>query len=183
MESALLWYGIYSKTLKAQGFLINPYHRCIANSNIQENLCTIVWYVDDNKVSHVDEEVNTKVFETTSENFGNLTVSRGKKHKFLGMDIEFLSYGKLSFFMKDYIDESIDLFGEELSTKVSSPAKKVRQNIDERSTRPEKKDADIFHSIVAKLLLLSKRGRPDIEPAISILCTRVTKSTKEDKAK
>ena len=32
MESALLWYDLYSKTLKAQGFLINPYDRCIANS-------------------------------------------------------------------------------------------------------------------------------------------------------
>ena len=39
------------------------------------------------------------------ENFGNLTVSRGKKHKFLGMDMEFLADGKLSLFMKDYIEE------------------------------------------------------------------------------
>ena len=64
-----------------------------------------MWYVDYNKVSHVDEEVNKKVIETIAEHFGNLTVSRGKKHKFLGMDIEFLSDGKLSLFMKDYIEE------------------------------------------------------------------------------
>ena len=87
MESVLLWYFIYSKTLKSQESLINPYDKCIANSTIKDKQCTIVWYVDDNKVSHVDEEVNTKVFETISEHFGNLTVSRGKKHKFLGMEI------------------------------------------------------------------------------------------------
>ena len=46
-----------------------------------------MWHVDNNKVSHVDEEVNTKVIETISEHFGNLTVSRGKNHKFLGIDI------------------------------------------------------------------------------------------------
>ena len=35
MDSALLWYDIYSKTLKPQGFLINPYDRCIENTNIK----------------------------------------------------------------------------------------------------------------------------------------------------
>ena len=57
------------------------------------------------------------------------------------------------------------------------------QNVDESSTRLEKKDADIFHSMVAKLIWVAKRGRPDIDPAIFFLCTRVTKSTKEDKSK
>ena len=54
--------------------------------------------------------------------------------------------------MKDYIQVSIDLFGEEISTNISSPAKKGLQNIYESSTRLEKKDADILHSLVAKLL-------------------------------
>ena len=52
------------------------------------------------------------MIETISEHFGNLTVSRGKKHRFLGMDIEFLADGKLPLFMKNYIEESIDFFGE-----------------------------------------------------------------------
>ena len=59
------------------------------------------------------------MIETIAEHFGNLTVSRGKKHKLLGMDIEFLADGKLSLFMKDYIEESINFLGEELSAKVS----------------------------------------------------------------
>ena len=45
-----------------------------------------------------------------AEMFGNLTVSREKKHKFLGMDIEFLADVKVYLFMKDYIEESIQLF-------------------------------------------------------------------------
>ena len=57
------------------------------------------------------------------------------------------------------------------------------KNVDESSTRPEKKDIDIFNSIDAKLLWVSKRGRPKIETAILFLCTKSTKSTKEDKAK
>ena len=45
----------YSKNLKPQGLLINTYYRCIVNITIQDRQCTIAWYVDDNKVSHVDE--------------------------------------------------------------------------------------------------------------------------------
>ena len=61
MESTLLWYDLYAKTLKLQGFLINPYDRCISNSNIKYKQFTISCYVYNKKVSHVDEEVNTKV--------------------------------------------------------------------------------------------------------------------------
>ena len=93
MESALLWYYLYLNTLTSQGFLINIFYRCISDSTIKYKQCTISWYVDDNKVSHVDEEVNKKLIETIYENLGNLTVSRGNKHKFLGMDIEFLAGG------------------------------------------------------------------------------------------
>ena len=41
MESALLWYDLYSNTLKSQGLLINPYDRCISNSTIQDKQYTI----------------------------------------------------------------------------------------------------------------------------------------------
>ena len=64
-----------------------------------------------------------------------------------------------------------------------SPSNKGMQNIHESSTRLEKKDAKILHSIVVKLLWVAKIIRPEIEPAISLLCTRVTNITKEDKSK
>ena len=63
MEAALLCYDLHSKTLKSHGFQINPYDRCIADITIKVKQCTIAWYVDDNKVSHIDEEINTKIVE------------------------------------------------------------------------------------------------------------------------
>ena len=45
------------------------------------------------------------MIETIYEHFGNLKVWRVKKHKFLGIDIELLSDGKLYLFMKDYTEE------------------------------------------------------------------------------
>ena len=84
-----------------------------------------MWYVDNNKVSHLDEYVKTNVIEGISEHYGNLTVSRRKKQRFLGMDIEFLADGKLSLFVKDYIEESIDLFKEKISTRYHHQQRRV----------------------------------------------------------
>ena len=50
-------YDIFSNNLKSQGLLISPYDRCIANITIKYKQYTIAWYVDYNKVSHVDEEI------------------------------------------------------------------------------------------------------------------------------
>ena len=72
--------------MKSHGFSINPYDICIANSTIEKNKCAIAWYVDDNNVFSIDEEMNTKIIDTKAENFGELTVTR-EKHKFLVMDI------------------------------------------------------------------------------------------------
>ena len=41
------------------GFKLNPYDLCVANSQIKGKQCTIAWYVDNNKISHVDDTVVT----------------------------------------------------------------------------------------------------------------------------
>ena len=41
----------------------------------------------------------------------------------------------------------------------------------------------MFHSIVAKQLYVSHRGRPDVQLPIAFLCTRVSKSTEQDWSK
>jgi hypothetical protein len=42
VQSALLWYELYSSTLKDMGFILNPYDLCVANVTINEKQCTIV---------------------------------------------------------------------------------------------------------------------------------------------
>ena len=55
MESELLWYGLYSKTLESHGFAVNPHDRCIANITINCKKFTIAWYIDNNKVLLIDK--------------------------------------------------------------------------------------------------------------------------------
>ena len=78
IESALLWYDLYSKTMKSHGFVVNTYNKCIENSTITGKQCTIAWCVDYNKASHVDEELKLKLIETIAIHFGNLTLSKGR---------------------------------------------------------------------------------------------------------
>ena len=121
LESAFLWYQLYSDTLKGLGFEINPYNRCVANKVINGEQCTIVFYVDNNKISHVYEGVLTSVIEEISKHFGELTVSRGKRHNFLGMDIE-IKDGKVHIGMKDQIAEAIEWGGSQSGKKPATPA-------------------------------------------------------------
>ena len=86
MHSALLWYHTFKNKLEKIGFKLNPYDPCVANKIIDGNQCTICWYVNDNKISHIDSKV-VQIIKEIEDDFGKMTVKRGKKHTFVGMDI------------------------------------------------------------------------------------------------
>ncbi len=162
------------------GFEINPYDRCVANKMIDGKQCTILWYVDDNKVSHMDPKVNTDIIDKISEHFGDLTIVRGKVHDFLGMRITLNDDKTFTIEMKDQIQEAISMFGQCFNQTVSSPATRKLHYVDVNTKQLNEKMQEVFHSVTAKLLFISKRARPDIEPTVAYLCTRVAKSDHDD---
>lgn len=93
VKSALLWYKLFSTTLKGMGFELNPYDPCIANCKIDGKQSTVAWYGDDNKISHVDPNVVTRIIEQIEGHFGKMTVTRGEEHTFLGMNITYTKAG------------------------------------------------------------------------------------------
>ena len=180
IESALLWYQLYSSTLERMGFKINPYDRCVANKEIEGSQCTICWYVDDNKLSHKSEKVVTDVLEEIKQHFGDLVIARGRKHDFLGMDIEFIKENRVTIHMKKALEEAIEAFPEKIESTAVTPAANHLFITNNECTKLDEKRSDIFHSIVAKLLYIMKRARPDLETAVAFLCTRVSKSDEDD---
>ena len=70
---------------------MNPYENCTANKMINGKQCTIQWYEENNKVTHISKDVITRVIDITKKHFGELVLSRGKKHTFLGMEIELVN--------------------------------------------------------------------------------------------
>ena len=144
--------------------------------------CTIVFYIDDNKISHVYKDVVTDILNQISARFGDLTVSRGNIHDFLGMKIE-VKDKVVNISMKDQVKEAIEWGGTQSGRKPVTPAS---SNLFEKSEPPKfllPDESDSFHSVVQKLLYIYKRARPDIEPALSFLCTRVSKPTSDDREK
>jgi hypothetical protein len=108
--------------LKDLGFQKNPYDRCVANMNINGKQCTVVWYVDDIKIAHVDCKVNLNIIKELEKNFGPLKPMIGPCHVYLGMNIEITKEGTIEIDLKDQIKEAIDTFPEEINREVQSPA-------------------------------------------------------------
>ena len=171
IESALLWYELFTSTLKNMGFSLNPYDKCIANKIINGSQCTIVWYVDDAKISHIDESVIKNIVKCLENKFGKLNPTYGNKQEYLGMKIIIDDSRRLHIDMRDQICEVLDDFSESIAGNVSTPAAKHLMDVDPNSVPLYKTKADEFHSTTAKLLYLEKRGRPDIKTAISFLIT------------
>jgi uncharacterized spore protein YtfJ len=60
------------------GFKLNPYDLCVANSQIKGKQCTVAWFVDENKISHVDDTVVTDIIEKIEAKFGKNDRDQGK---------------------------------------------------------------------------------------------------------
>ena len=80
VKSALLWYELFSSTLQDMGFELNPCDECVSNKVINSKQCTIAWYIDDKKISHVDPDVVSSVIKKIEKKFGKMRVTRENKH-------------------------------------------------------------------------------------------------------
>ena len=184
VKSAMLWYELFVSVLLDLGFTLNPYDSCVANCLIGGKQCTIGWYVDDMKVSHVDSTVVSDIIAQIEARFGKMTVTRGTQHNFLGMDITFNQNATVTVDMSEYVADTLECSGIDLhGSTAPTPAKRTLFEIDDSSPLLDKEQAELFHRVVAKLLYLSKRGRSDIQLAIAFLTTRVSRSTVQDLSK
>ena len=95
---------------------------CVANKVIEGKLCTILWHVDDFKVSHPNKTVVYQVVADLKERYGKIDVKHGPEQIFVGMDITFLQSGEVKFYMKGHVEDAIDDFPEEIFSPRTSPA-------------------------------------------------------------
>ena len=158
MQSVLLWYQTFKGCLEDIGFKLNPYDPCVANRDINGKQCTICWYVDDAKISHVDKTVVDWVISKIESKVGKMTVIRGHKHTFVGVDIEFIGNGAVSLSIDDYVEECTQLYQHEIRSKAATPAK---CNLFDEDTSEDlqalyKEEAENFHHATEKIDVLAK---------------------------
>jgi len=184
MQAALLfWENLSAFLVDELGFELNKYDRCVANKMINGKQCTIVWHVDDLKMSHVSIEVLDDIINKLSEKYGKeapLTVNRGKIHEYLGMTIDFSVPGKVKFKMNDYVENLIEEAPDDMRGTASTPAANYLFNVNEKAVKLDSEKSDKYHQLTAKLLYLGKRARPDIQTAVAFLCTRVKEPDADD---
>ena len=181
--SALVWYKKFRADLEDEDFVFNPYDACVANRIVDGKQHTIRFHVDDLMSSHVDKRVNDKFFHWLQNKYGEhkaVDEHRGPKHDYLGVNYIFHK-GYLEIDTRAYVQDMLDTFPMKFDadTKCSNPAKGTLFETGNTADLP-KDQANLFHTMVAKGLYVCKRGRPDIQPVIAVLCTRVRKPTKHD---
>ena len=84
--------------------------------------------------------------------------------------------GEAKILMANYIKESLEAFPEDCSKSVKTPAASYLFEINDECAKISETDRKVLHSIVAKLLFVTKRARPDISVPIAFLTSRVTKA-------
>ena len=189
IKAALLFYKRFVKDLQSIGFVLNPYDPCVANKIVKGKQLTIVWHVDDLKVSHVLPSVVTKMAEWLKKTYqrlfsdgsGAMEITRGKTHEYLGMTLDFTIKGQVKITMIPYVKEIVELFKkhDDSDRHANTPAAEHLFQINEQATPLSQHQATVFHNFVVKCLFLTKRARPDIATALEFLTTRV-KASDED---
>jgi hypothetical protein len=147
------------------------------------------------KISHVTLKVIDKMIEwlrleyenVFKDGTGQMTVHCGKTHKYLGMTLDYSHPNQCRVTMIDYVDEIVVAYDKalkDLSDGFNAVTK--RKNVARTSAAPDdlfiiNEDAEklseegamAFHNLVAEMLYVSKRARPDVSMAIAFLTTRV----------
>jgi hypothetical protein len=182
LKAALLFWKRLSSKLVLWGFTINPYDWCVGNKMIDGKKCTALWHVDDLKISHISEDVNTNIFKRINDEFGKeapITITRGKVHDYLGMTLDYSERGRVKIKMLDYVDKMLAYLPAEMDGEAPSSAANHLITVNDDQIKVNENNSQFFNTCVAKKLFLCKRARPDLQTAVAFFSTRV-KSCDED---
>jgi hypothetical protein len=154
------------------------------NKTIDGKQCTILWHVDDLKISHEDSSVVTDVISKLNDEYGKkspLTIRRGKIHDYLGMVIDYSVDGRVQITMDKYITDMLNELPLDTTGVSATPAGVHLFEVNKDNPKLlDTEQLEFFHHYVAKLLFLCKRARPDIQTAVAFLCTRVKQPDDDD---
>ena len=70
LKAEFIYYRKILKELREYGFVIKPYDPCVTNKWTDRGQPTVVWHVDDMKVSHKNKEEVAKFIECMKGIYG-----------------------------------------------------------------------------------------------------------------
>ena len=155
-ESALLRYELLCERLQSIGFKQSRYDRFVFNQYEKDGTqCSLCVHVDDFMITARNEAHLEPVLNDKTNLFGDITVTRGRKHNYLGMVLNLEQQDSLEVSMLSAVEELLNSC--DVGSGIASSHATVNLfRIDTSSNLLSTGDKELFHSIVASLLYLSK---------------------------
>ena len=100
--------------------------------------CTIIWNVDNIKISHVDSNIVSSVLAYIDTEYGKIskmTITQVKIHKYLRMTIDYSLPGKVKFSIVNCIGNILNYTPEGMKGESSTPAAHHIFYIDKDATK------------------------------------------------
>jgi hypothetical protein len=157
IQSGQLWYSKISKVLSREGYTRTPTDPCIFCRLINEKIFILILYVNDILLFADSVEI-ARVKTFMERGFKWITVIQEKTQSYLRMNVELQDH-KIIVDMEYFTQQLLSLFTniKQYPTPAVKECFKLRE-----SPKLDVTGQKTFHTIVAKLLYLAKRARPDI---------------------
>jgi len=167
VQASRLWYEKLKRVLLGLDYTQSETDPCVSRRIVGKRVFLLVVYVNDILILASEDEIKRLGKAFTAE-FRWITLETGNRHSYLGMQLEFLPDAvkiDMGFYVEKVLKEYEDV------KNVILPARKDLFYVDEKSFALDLTSAVKFHTTVAQLLYLSRRGPPDIITAVGFLCT------------
>ena len=185
IQAAKCWYDKLSTDLKDLGYITNPSDICVFNrvdatTGEQTTICV---HVDDLLITaKTDSSLDKAIAEIGvlyNDDRASITIQKCAVIEYIGMVFNFIGDGTVKVSMDGYI---IDLLEDvsDLEGVATSPATSGLFTIRPTAVALDDSKRERFHSVVAKILYLAKRVRPELLVAISFLARRVQCADEDD---
>ena len=125
LQAAIQFWKKLSAQLVEWGSTINPYGCCVMNKMVGGDQLTIMWHVDNLKMSHVSSKVLDNLLGQLNLVFRQevpLTVNKTKKHDYLGITLDYSHRGKVIIDMEQYIKGVLAEAPSDMSWVANTPA-------------------------------------------------------------
>ena len=176
-----LWYVKLCKILLEKGFKKNPVDPCVMNKTVNGNQITLALFVDDILATCVDEGTLTWIIEELKGEFDDVKGSISDDFSYLGMHVVNDRAARAVHISMEGYEAELMKFAGVTGVRKTPAANHLFTTGSSQKLAPA--ELEFFHTVVAKLLYLTHRARPQVGVAVAYLTTRVTCGNRDDMSK
>ena len=177
-----LWFNKLTTVLTEMGFAPNPLlDPCVLNQTRGGKQLTVVIFVDDILATCEDESSLSWLIEELKNKFAEVKGCVRDDFSYLGMHVHNNHKERVVEVSMEGYEDELSRYADVTGVRATPAAANL---FEPGTTAPlSPRDLSHFHTMVAKLLYLSCRTRPQIATAVSYLTTRVTCANEGDQHK